>query len=116
MKADIPFAFNAGNKLMQPGTYTIDAVLQNGTVIYRFINVEQRQSVLAMAQAAHDPAKEWRADANPRVTFECSTSRCALAELWSGAGNPNAYRFYVPKTHDGEVHAEVIVAHTVKAD
>jgi hypothetical protein len=114
IKADIPFAFRIGNRLMQPGPYEITKTT-SAVPIYRLLNVNQRDAALALAGGGSDPGKAWKADGRPRLTFECGETSCALAGIWEGAGEP-ARAFVRPKNHGEPLHTMVIVARPANAD
>ncbi len=115
LRAEVPFAFRAGEKMMQPGTYFIDRVEgPAGNSLYRVLNTDLRESAVIMARAAYDPKKEWEADGLARLAFSCVADHCALSSLWEGQSRP-AYRFGIPKAHD-EVRMTYVVAQPVKAD
>jgi hypothetical protein len=116
VKADVPFAFNVGTKLMQPGTYLVSVLNSSGHDIYKLTNTEQRESVMAGVFVAHDPAKEWRADGRPRLAFECGESECTLAEFWNGVSGAPSYRFHLPKPRGESFHLAIIVGHMAKTE
>ncbi len=114
LRADIPFAFQVGDKLMAPGPYLVYVNNSSGTELFRLYNVEEKQGALTLADFKQDPAKEWKADGKPRLAFECA-SRCALSEIWTGSGSQISYRMHTPKTHE-EVRVAVVIAQPAKAD
>ncbi len=116
VQADIPFAFRAGEKLMAPGTYLVNTVsAASGIAVFKLYNTDERAGVLALPPTRHDPAREWKADGKPRLVFLCGGSRCALAEIWRGAGETISYKFNLPKYHE-ELRAEVIVGRPVRSE
>ncbi len=117
LKADIPFGFRVGEKVMAPGHYLVDLRTGNGVEVFRVYNDSEHDAALAMPNIKHDPAKEWRADGKSRLAFECVDSACALSEIWTGAGYTNAYKFGHRKAHDdGTKRVAVIVAEPVKSE
>ena len=116
LKADIPFAFRVGNKLMQPGTYMVSQIGHNGIETYRLLNTEMREAALAMGNIPHDPSKEWRADGKPRLAFECGERHCTLSELWNGESTHPSYKFHIPKSRGESYHLAVVVAHRAKSE
>jgi len=83
MKAEIPFAFRAGNKVMPPGTYLVRTTGGERGMI-TLSNFDARQSAMLAAGPTADPAKEWRKAGAPVLAFECAGSSCALDEVWMG--------------------------------
>ncbi len=116
LKVDVPFAFNIGKKLMQPGTYLVSVISTSNHDTYKLTNLEQRESAVATAFVAQDPAKEWRADGRPRVAFYCDDSGCTLAQLWNGVTGAPAQRFQFRKSRGESLPLAVIIAHTGKTE
>jgi hypothetical protein len=87
LKADIPFAFRVGSKVMAAGTYrvTINGPQRNMVTLSNF---EAKDSAILLPYAPADPPKEWRVAGNPLLTFECGTSRCELSNIWAGPSYP----------------------------
>src|SRR5262249_37336172 len=85
-RAEIPFAFQAGNKTMAAGSYQVSMRNgQRGIVI--FANYDANQAAVVLARAG----SEWAAaSANeaPAITFECGIGRCALSGLRTGPAQP----------------------------
>ena len=116
LKADIPFAFQAGNKLMPPGTYLIGTVQGTSSIkVFHLYSQEERRSVLAVPFVMQDPAKDWKADGKPRLGFTCGTGRCALAQIWSGSTSSISYHFRSPKSEE-TAGMRVVVARTVNGE
>src|SRR5215469_11165447 len=82
LKAEIPFAFRAGDKVMTPGTYTVR--VERHFVILS--NYETEQHSILPSGVPGDPSKAWVAKGKPVMTFACAVSRCELASLWPGSG------------------------------
>ena len=82
LKANIPFAFRAGDKVMAPGSYHITVRIQRNVVTLN--NDEAGESALVMAGPATDPAKSWSASGSAVLAFECAGSRCSLAQIYTG--------------------------------
>ena len=94
MKAEIPFTFRAGDKVMAAGTYQVSDVRgQSGIPMFRIADAEARVAILLVPYAAADAKKTWQ---EPVLAFECTDSRCALVSVWTGYGTP-AYAFRHPK-------------------
>jgi hypothetical protein len=115
LKANIPFAFRVGDKLMQPGAYQITTV---GTTIqsYRLFNISARDAALTLPNVSHDPAREWKADGKPRLAFECGTSECSLSELWDGVSANPAHRFPTSRSRKESMRVAVVVAEPIRAE
>jgi hypothetical protein len=111
LKADVPFAFSVGGKVLPAGTYQISSVRASAPIFG--LDGENGRAV-AMAQAAHDPAAAWSADGKARLVFACGDS-CVLREIWTGGISP-AYRFSQPKGTDINSHIAVVVMRTDKGD
>ena len=85
-RAEIPFAFSAGGKLMAPGIYQVKIETVHRLAI--FSNFDAKQTVVAMSPSQDTPGKAMLAKGEPIVSFECGVGRCALTRLWSGAAEP----------------------------
>jgi hypothetical protein len=85
-RADIPFAFRAGGKMMAPGSYTIQ-VRESATYMVFLHNYEARQGVV-LVPGSHEDGRKDPADGNPSLTFVCGSSRCSLARMWTGPASP----------------------------
>ncbi|HTS64765.1 MAG TPA: hypothetical protein VMH28_22230 [Candidatus Acidoferrales bacterium] len=83
LKADIPFAFRAGGKVMSPGTYKVTTV--NSTHYIILANYQAKDSVIAMPTALANAPKN---GSDPVITFECGRGPCELVRLWTAAGYP----------------------------
>src|ERR1700689_3915174 len=76
MKADIPFAFRAGGKVMAAGTYYVNGRYFRDTVLIRSLH---NGSVVAMP-TTHQNGVEGDA----RLVFTCARETCSLAQIWPG--------------------------------
>src|SRR6185295_13605140 len=83
LKAEIPFAFRAGASAMPAGEYSVSVVQGVTGPAFRISNAASHKSVLLLPGAQTDPQKAWVARGVPVLTFECATSRCALAGIWA---------------------------------
>ncbi len=109
LKAEVPFAFNVGNKVTEPGTYRIGIVSQaTGNVILRVDNAGTKSTYMMLPQASSGPAAKWLASGAPRLAFDCSTGACVLKQIWFGENYPT-YQLNGPKTHGGEMRLTEIV-------
>jgi hypothetical protein len=96
MTASIPFEFHAGGRVMEPGTYRADLSRSSGAPITRLLNSHSGEQVIVLGQIPVDPQKAWTASGEGRLVFECTSGRCALAEIWAGSGS-QAYKVWHPK-------------------
>ena len=96
LKAEIPFAFHVGNRIMEPGIYRVDNLAQSGPPVFRLQEARTHRVVVRIAQAVADPEKTWTVTGGPKLAFACGDGRCDLAEVWAGSGS-NAYTFRLPK-------------------
>jgi hypothetical protein len=113
LKADIPFAFQVGNKALAAGTYTVDQPTA-GSEVYRVRN--EKDGAIVLARTRQDPSKDWKAEGTPKMAFRCGAARCALVGLWDGTGRP-AYTFAAPKGVDmGTRIAVVTMRREAKGD
>jgi hypothetical protein len=103
LKAEIPFAFQTGKTIMQPGEYQVR--LANHHTI-RLYNVDARKAVFAMAVTESDRDKAWK-DGTPRMAFECSDGTCALLALYTGEG-VSALRFRGLESKAGDAHVAMV--------
>ena len=94
LKAEIPFTFRAGDKLMTAGAYRVDTSHNNGGApVFRIRSMDGSDAVLVMAASAGDAKKAWRDAGNAVLAFECAANRCALTQLYDGTSAP-AYKFH----------------------
>ena len=108
MKAEIPFAFSVGNKVVEPGTYRIGFVSRmTSNVILRVDNVDTKSTHMMLPQASSGPSAKWLAGGAPRLAFDCSSGACVLKQVWFGDGP--AYQLSSPKTRGGEMRLTEIV-------
>jgi hypothetical protein len=112
LKADIPFAFRVGNKVMPAGTYSVARVASNGARIFNIQGSDDRVMSLALSQST--AAKEWRNDGQARLAFECAAS-CTLRQVWTGGAEP-VYGLSGPKNPDVNTHIAVVVMRPDKGD
>jgi len=113
MKAEIPFAFDVNGKTMPSGTYDVGKQSRSGAPLFTLRT--QGSAAMALPDSAHDPDKEWRADARPRLAFWCGDGHCTLAEIWKGYGTP-AYRMPRPKTVDVGTKIAVVLMRADKGE
>ena len=83
IKAEIPFAFQAGGTTMAPGAYDLHVELNSRYV--RLRNTDTGKVAIAMYASEANPLANWRARSLPRLRFECAGSRCVLRQMWPGS-------------------------------
>ena len=115
MKAEVPFAFHVGGKVVEPGTIRVK-MLPGNTSNWAMIvsNYDAKRAYIALPKSVGDAPKNWVASGAAKIAFDCSTGACMLAKVWYGEGH--AYEFYGPKTRSGETLLTEIVLIPDKAD
>jgi len=83
-RAEIPFAFQVGGKVMAPGNYALRISSQHAIVT--LANVDAKDTAMIMANNRERTGKE-TAGAPPALTFECGVGRCALSRLRTGVSD-----------------------------
>src|SRR5262249_15961205 len=86
-RADIPFAFRAGGKVLAPGTYTVQ-IRATATYLVKLTDDKTLHSILMLPAARTDGPKDEAARYIPALTFECGANRCALTRVWTGSSDP----------------------------
>jgi len=115
MKAEVPFAFHVGSKVMEPGTIRVRMLSgTNGSHAMIVNNYAARRAYIVLPKQVGDAPKSWLASGEAKVAFDCSTGTCVLAKSWAGQGN--AYDFYGPKIKGGETMLTEIVMKADKGD
>ena len=108
MKAEVPFAFSVGNKVMEPGTIRVrllDGHTAKGAITVN--NYATRRTYIVLPKSEGDAPRQWIESGQAKLAFDCTSGACILVRAWSGAGR--AYEFYGPKTRSGEVQLTEIV-------
>jgi hypothetical protein len=82
MKADVPFAFRTGAKVMEAGPYEVSINRTAGVVAIR--NWTHGDSAFLLASARLDGGKAGDA----KLVFSCKEGDCTLVQAWTG--NPAA--------------------------
>ena len=85
-RAEIPFAFQAGGKVMSPGAYRVEIVSSQRGIL-KVANWDAHETALLMSNGLADSRKASATEA-PVLTFECGIGRCALARFWTGSNDP----------------------------
>jgi hypothetical protein len=81
-KADVPFTFQAGDKVMTPGEYKIGSA---NIGVGRLQLIEQSDSRNRSYLATKFMENDNR-DGSARLTFHCYNHDCFLYEVWDGNG------------------------------
>src|ERR1039457_5580076 len=102
MKADIPFAFQAGGKVMAAGPYRVDL---RGTAGLVTILGTAREGAVIVTPITHIERKENTA----KLVFVCGRGPCSLVQAWSGYSQ-SGLLFRTPKLDRNE-EASLTVIH-----
>ena len=102
LKAEIPFAFRAGDAVMSPGTYTVRPVEGTAPMLH-MRNEDNNKSILLMPGPAASPAKEIKAKGDPVLTFLCGPGKCTLTGLWTGGDRVITFPSRGPGKTEGAV-------------
>lgn len=80
-KADVPFAFNVGQKRLPAGTYelTIDGVASSNVMIR---NIETKESALSIT--GYEPPRNTQS----KLVFNRVGNEYFLSQVWSASGSP----------------------------
>ena len=113
MKAEVPFAFTVGNKVMEPGTIRVRLVSENSMALI-VNNQATHESYMALPKSVGNAPKNWAESGLPKLGFDCSEGTCILARVWRGTGY--TYELHGPKTRHGEVHLTEIALKADKGD
>jgi hypothetical protein len=91
IQVEVPFGFRVAGTAMPAGSYRLagDAT-KTGSGVFMLTSQNTHRSVLAMSYS-HDNQKPGGV---PTLTFECSGTACALAQVSPGEGA--AYRLHTP--------------------
>jgi hypothetical protein len=115
LKAEVPFAFHVGNRVMEPGTIRIHQLKGNNSNMAVIVtNSAAKRSYIVLPKSVGDAPKKWIASGDPKLGFDCSTGACVLAQAWAGEGS--AYKFYGPRVKSGEMQLTEIVMKADKGD
>ena len=115
MKAEVPFAFSVGNKVMEPGTIQVRLVSTstgNGALIVN--NYDTKHGYVVLPKSIGDAPKQWISSGRAKLGFDCTSGVCVLARVWTGSGH--AYEFQGPKARSGEMLLTEIVMKPDKGD
>ena len=103
MTADIPFAFQAGGKVMTAGTYRVD--LRGPAMATVLIHDKRGKSAVIARTVTHIDGKEDTA----KLVFVCGRGPCSLVQAWPGNREPGLL-LNAPK-RDRNEEASLIVIH-----
>jgi hypothetical protein len=101
MKADIPFAFQAGGKVMAAGTYRVDLHGPGTTVVIRHASGE-----IAVMARYITQIEGTRGTA--KLVFQCSRGNCSLEQAWPGYTG-DGLLFKTPKLDRNEVASLTVI-------
>ena len=113
MKAEVPFAFTVGNKVMEPGTIRVRLVNENSIALI-VNNQSTNESYMVLPKSVGEAPKNWAESGLAKLGFACSEGTCVLARVWRGVGY--AYELHGPKASHGEVHLTEIAMKPDKGD
>jgi len=99
MKAEIPFAFRIGKKVMQPGEYRVHRQSGSQAPMFTLASLDSHQSAIVVASYRGAPSKEWADAGQAKLSFLCGDGPCTLTRVWAGAGD--AYTFHSAPAKDG---------------
>jgi len=85
-RVEIPFAFQAGGKVMSPGAYRVQIASSQHRIL-KLANWDAHEAALGMANGLTYNGTASATEA-PVLTFECGIGRCALARFWTGSNEP----------------------------
>jgi hypothetical protein len=117
LKADIPFTFHAGSKVMSPGEYQVKLEQGAGNPVFVVRNADSGQVSVLLVRTTSNAAKAWREDGKPRLRFDCAGTRCVLREVYTGMDSSQAFHVPGPKlAGDEPTYTSEIGLSKVKAD
>ena|SRR5207302_129763 len=95
IKAEVPFAFHVGGKLMPAGEYSVNSQSGASGQVFNLVNADAHSSVYAMPYQINSSR-----GGDAKLIFECSGANCALFKMSAGTGP--TYGFSHPKWSKGE--------------
>ena len=87
LNAEIPFAFDAGNTHMQPGSYRLVASHTSSQAVLLSLENMQTKSIASMV--AEGQADSYKRDPQAKLVFRCGSEGCALEKIWTGPYGDN---------------------------
>ncbi|PWU04575.1 MAG: hypothetical protein C5B51_16435 [Terriglobia bacterium] len=97
LRAEIPFRFQSGNTVMEPGTYLV--VGHEAGRWFRLYNEHSRKSLTLIRRSQTDAPSAWRHAGKPILEFACTDGRCTPKRIWTGE-ETSAHEFANPKTEE----------------
>ena len=115
LRAEIPFAFSAGGKVTEPGTYQVRSLRDaSGMAAFGLQNTATGRTYLLLPKYNSDAPKDWKAVGSAMVAFDCNSGACELRKIWFGEGY--AYEFSGPRTKSGEIQLTEVRLTSTKGD
>lgn len=87
MKAEVPFSFHAGSKLMPAGAYTVQMEYSAGSPRVALHNVDSGKAMFLPVAFVGEPARAWKDTEKARIQFDCAESRCVVRQVWPGSAS-----------------------------
>jgi hypothetical protein len=81
-QAKVPFAFQAGDKMMPAGEYQIQRVLPSTKAVQLIRRADSSASTFVLTNVVESRDK----NADPKLIFHCYSNECFLSEIWAGSG------------------------------
>ncbi|MGA7856042.1 MAG: hypothetical protein WCA15_22165 [Candidatus Acidiferrales bacterium] len=83
-QAKVPFAFQAGSKMMPAGKYQVQRAFMHATSTQLIRNTDSSVYTFVLTNGIGSSDK----DPNPRLIFHCynNEDECFLSEIWNGNG------------------------------
>jgi hypothetical protein len=104
MKAEIPFAFRIGKKVMQPGEYRVSRHSGSSQApMFTLSSLDSHQAAIAVASYRGVPSKEWADAGQAKLSFLCGDGPCTLTKVWAGEGDAFTFHSAPPKDGDARV-------------
>ncbi|HUA63433.1 MAG TPA: hypothetical protein VML19_32055 [Verrucomicrobiae bacterium] len=117
MEANIPFAFHAGGKALDAGTYRVRVERSEAGNSTMIVSGGHGKQLLTFLYPSGNAKAAWVSAGNAVLSFQCSEGRCTLANVWMGSEGETVYRVASPKTHGGAaVTTAEVVLHPVRND
>src|SRR5579871_6522461 len=86
MMAEIPFAFQAGENVMAPGTYQVTAY--DGQRWFLLVDLQSGRHVSLVSGTGHDPQPSREVTTDGALQFACGDGGCRLKTIWTNTGYP----------------------------
>jgi hypothetical protein len=102
LKADIPFAFQAGGKVLEAGTYRLDLHGPSGMLLIE--NTHHGAAAVMAMPTSHIQGN----DESAKLVFQCTHGSCTLVQAWAGY-NASGLQFNAPKVDRREQASLTVV-------